>query len=108
MKGTIKDLLKVSGVQGYILASQKSIQVKLPSKHRLAGAKDRIKLLYDNLVQADKRPGNTVELFLDDMVMTIFISGTNMLMVLSTAQVNLALVRMTGKLVIANIAKEMR
>lgn len=108
MKGTIKDLLKVSGVQGYILASRKNIQIKLPSKHRLAGAKDRIKLLYDDLVHSKKRPGNTIELFLDDMVMTIFVSGMTMLMVLSSAQVNLALVRMTGKLVIANIAKEMR
>lgn len=108
MKGTIKDLLKVSGVQGYIVANQKNIQVKLPSMHRLAGSRDRIKLLYDDLVQAKARPGNTIEVFLDDMVMTIFINGTTMLIVLSSAVVNLALVRMTGKLVIANIAKETR
>lgn len=108
MKGTIKDLLKVSGVQGYIIASHKNIQIKLPSMHRLAGAKDRIKLLYDDLMQAKKRPGNTIEVFLDDMVMTIFISGTTMLIVLSSALVNLALVRMTGKLVVANIMKEMQ
>jgi hypothetical protein len=106
MKGTIKDLLKVSGVQGYIIANQKGIQIKLPSMHRLSGAKDRIKILYDDLVGAKKRPGNTVEVFLDDMVMTIFVSGTTMLIVLSNALVNLALVRMTGKLVVANIVKE--
>jgi hypothetical protein len=107
MKGTIKDLIKLSGVQGYIVANQKSIQMKLPSMHRFAGSKDRIKQLYEDLVQTKKRPGNIVEIFLDDMVLTIFINGMIMLVVLSSPRVNLALVRMTGKLVIANIVKEM-
>lgn len=107
MKGTIKDLLKVTGVQGYVIANQKSIQIKLPSKHRFANAKGNIQKLYDSLALSQKRPGNIVEVFLDDMILTIFISGQNMLMILSSPRVNLALVRMTGKLVIANIAKEM-
>lgn len=107
MKGTIKDLLKISGVQGYIIASQKNVQIKLPSAHRFSGAKDRIKLLYDDLIQSQKRPGNTIEIFLDDLTLTVFINGMIMLMVLSSPRTNLALVRMTGKLVIANIAKEL-
>jgi len=107
MKGTIKDLLKVSGVHGYVLATQKNIQIKLPSLHKFANAKDRIKLLYEELAQAKKRPGNIIEVFLDDIVLTIFMNGMTMLMILSSPHVNLALVRMTGKLVIANIVKEM-
>ncbi len=107
MKGTIKDLIKLSGVQGYVVVNQKSVQMKLPSMHRFAGSKERIKRLYDDLVLAKKRPGNIVEIFLDDTVLTIFINGTIMLIVLSSPKVNLALVRMTGKLVIANIVKEM-
>jgi hypothetical protein len=106
MKGTIKDLLKISGVHGYAIARDKNMQIKLPSKHRFAGAKNQIKLLYDGLVQAPKRPGNTMEIFFEDLVLTVFLSGMTMLMVLSSTRVNLALVRMTGKLVIANLAKE--
>lgn len=106
MKGTIKDLLKISGVQGYALATRKNVQIKLPSMHLFANAKDRIKLLYDHLAQERKRPGNIIEIFLEDMVLTIFMSGTTMLMVLSSPKVNPALLRITGKLVIANIVKE--
>lgn len=106
MKGTIKDILKISGVHGYVLARDKTMQIKLPSKHRFAGAKKQIKLLYDDLIQARKRPGNTMEIFFEDLVLTIFTSGMTMLMVLSSTRVNLALVRMTGKLAIANLAKE--
>jgi hypothetical protein len=107
MKGTIKDLLKVSGVHGYVIAGPKGIQIKLPSKHLLAGAKDRFKIIYDNLVQAPKRPGNTVEVIWEDMVLTIFVNGSAALMVISGNNVNMALVRMTGKLVMANIVKEL-
>ncbi|HNY66293.1 MAG TPA: hypothetical protein PKM41_12735 [Deltaproteobacteria bacterium] len=107
MKGTIKDLLKVSGVHGYVIASPKGVQIKLPSKHPLAGTKDRFKALYDELVKSGKRPGNTIEVLWEDMVLTAFISGTASLMVVSAHNVNLALVRMTGKLVMANIIKEL-
>ncbi|HHO76122.1 MAG TPA: hypothetical protein ENN05_06800 [Deltaproteobacteria bacterium] len=108
MKGTIKDLLKVSGVHGYALIQDKSIQIKLPSKHKFSGSKESIKMLYDNLVPVEKRPGNVVEIFLEDMVLTIFVNGTIMLVVISSTRVNLALLRMTGKLVIANMVKERR
>ncbi len=106
MKGTVKDLLKISGVHGYAIVRDRNMQIKLPSKHRFAGAKNQIKILYDDLMQAQKRPGNTIEIYLEDLVLTVFISGITMLMVLSSTRVNLALVRMTGKLVIANLAKE--
>ncbi len=108
MKGTIKDLLKVSGVHGYAIVREKNVQIKLPSKHKFSGAKNNIKMLYDSLVSARNRPGNVVEIFLEDMVLTIFISGLTMMMVMSSTRVNLALLRMTGKLVLANIAKETR
>ncbi|HOO37887.1 MAG TPA: hypothetical protein PLU81_02450 [Deltaproteobacteria bacterium] len=108
MKGTIKDLLKVSGVHGYIIAREKNIQIKLPSRHKFSGAKNNIKSLYDSLVPVKDRPGNVVEIFLEDMVLTIFISGMTMLMVMSSLRVNLALLRMTGKLVLANLVKEKR
>jgi hypothetical protein len=106
MKGTVKDLLKISGVHGYVIARDNALQMKLPSKHRFAGAKRQIKKLYDDLVQSRKRPGNTIEIYFEDLVLTVFLSGVTMLMVLSSTRVNLALVRMTGKLVIANLAKE--
>ena len=108
MKGTIKDLLKVSGVHGYIVAREKNIQIKLPSRHKFSGAKDRIRLLYDTLTNEKSRPGNIVEIHLEDMVLTIFISRTTMLMVMSSLRANLALLRMTGKLVLANMVKEKR
>mgnify|MGYP001176588753 CR=1 FL=1 len=108
MKGTVKDLLKVSGVHGYALVRDKSIQIKLPSKHRFSGAKDSIMRLYQNIVPVQKRPGNIVEIYLEDMVLTMFVSGITMLMVISSTRVNLALLRMTGKLVIANMTKESR
>ena len=108
MKGTIKDLLKVSGVHGYIIAREKNIQIKLPSKHKFSGAKSHISLLYESLVPVKDRPGNVVEIYLEDMVLTIFISGITMLMVMSSMRVNLSLLRMTGKLVLANIVKERR
>ncbi|MFY9399495.1 MAG: hypothetical protein WAR22_14135 [Desulfomonilia bacterium] len=106
MKGTVKDLLKISGVHGYVIARDNTLQMKLPSKHRFAGAKTQLKKLYDDLAQSPKRPGNTIEIYFEDLVLTVFLSGVTMLMVLSSTRVNLALVRMTGKLVIANLAKE--
>ena len=40
-------------------------------------------------------------------MLTIFINGSASLMVVSGVSVNQALVRMTGKLVMANISKEL-
>lgn len=106
MSGTIKDLLNITGVQGYVIASGKNLQVKLPSRLGLSGTKDRIMDLYKELIQEPKRPGNTIEIFMEDSIITIFLGGSSMLMVVSSGNTNTALLRMTGKLVLANIVKE--
>lgn len=106
MKGSIKDLLQIPGVHGYIVAQGKTMQIKLPSKHRFSGAKDRLLLLYRGLVENHQRPGNTVEILLDDMLLTVFLTGSTMLMVISGLQANQALLRMTGKLIISHMDKE--
>ena len=106
MKGSIKDLLQIPGVQGYIIGQEKGMQIKLPSKHKFSGAKDRLMILYKDLMSNNDRPGNTVEILLDDVLLTVFLSGNTMLMVLSNLKVNQALLRMTGKLIIANMGKE--
>ncbi len=106
MKGSIKDLLQIPGVQGYIIVQDKSMQIKLPAKNKFSGAKERLWLLYQDLVGDSNRPGNTVEILLDDVLLTVFLSGTTMLMVVSSLRANQALLRMTGKLIIANMTKE--
>lgn len=82
------------------------MQIKLPGKHKFSGAKDRFMILYKDLISDNDRPGNTVEILLDDVLLTVFLSGSTMLMVLSSLRVNQALLRMTGKLIIANMSKE--
>jgi hypothetical protein len=106
MKGSIKDLLQIPGVHGYITVQGKTMQIKLPSKHTFSGAKDRIWLLYKDLMEHQSRPGNTVEIVLEDLLLTIFITGNTMLIALSSLRANQALLRMTGKLIIANMQKE--
>lgn len=106
MKGSIKDLLQIPGVQGYIITQDKNMQIKLPAKNKFSGAKDRIMLLYKELVGDGKRPGNTIEILLEDTMLTVFLSGSTMLMVVSGLRTNQALLRMTGKLIIANMTKE--
>lgn len=106
MKGTIKDLLQIPGVQGYVIAQGKSIQIKLPAKHKFAAAKEQLMILYNDLLLNEKRPGNTVEILLEDVLLTAFLSGGTMLMVISSLRVNQALLRMTGKLIISNMVKE--
>lgn len=106
MNGTIKDLLNITGVQGYIIVSGKNIQIKVPSRPGLSTIKDRIMDLYRELIEERKRPGNTIEISMEDAIITIFISGSSMLMVVSNRNANMALLRMTGKLVAANIVKE--
>lgn len=95
--------MQIPGVQGYIIAQGKSMQIKLPSKHKFNGAKDRLWLLYRDLMENNHRPGNTVEILLDDMLLTVFLTGNTMLVVLSGLRTNQALLRMTGKLIIANM-----
>ncbi len=82
------------------------MQIKLPAKNKFSGAKERLWLLYQDLVGDNNRPGNTVEILLDDVLLTVFLSGTTMLMVVSSLRANQALLRMTGKLIIANMTKE--
>jgi hypothetical protein len=106
MKGSIKDLLQIPGVQGYIIAQEKSMQIKLPAKNKFSGAKDRMWLLYHDLIGDNSRPGNTVEILLDEVLLTVFLSGETMLVVVSSLRANQALLRMTGKLIIANMTKE--
>jgi hypothetical protein len=106
MKGTIKDLLQIPGVHGYIIVQGKTVQIKLPAKHKFADAKERVMLVYNALSDPGKRPGNTVEVLLDDVLLTAFLAGNTMLMVLSGLRVNQALLRMTGRLIIANMGKE--
>lgn len=52
MKVTIKDLLNITGVQGYMLAGRNNIQIKLPAKFNIISV-NRIKgeLVYLNLVK---------------------------------------------------------
>ncbi len=106
MKGSIKDLLQIPGVQGYAIARGKNIQIKLPSKHRLANSKPQIASLYKLLTESDDRPGNVIEIHFDDMVITSFIAKDTMLVVVMSARTNLAMLRMTGKLVLSNLVKE--
>lgn len=106
MSGAIKDLLNINGVQGYVIASGKNLQVKLPSRLGLSSTKDRLMHVYKALINEPKRPGNTIEIYMEDSVITIFLSGSSMLMVVSNTSANTALLRMTGKLVLANIVKE--
>lgn len=106
MKGTIKDLLQIPGVQGYVIAQGRDMQIKLPAKHKFASAKDRLMVLYRDLLLNDERPGNTVEIILEDILLTAFFSGGTMLMVFSSLRVNQALLRMTGRLIISNMVKE--
>jgi len=106
MKGTIKDLLQIPGVQGYVIAQGKNIQIKLPARHKFSSAKEQLMLLYNDLSQDENRPGNTVEILLEDILLTAFLSRGTMLMVISSLRVNQALLRMTGKLIIANMVKE--
>jgi hypothetical protein len=40
------------------------------------------------------------------VLLTVFVSGDTMLMVVSSLRANQALLRMTGKLIIANMTKE--
>ncbi|HOJ14736.1 MAG TPA: hypothetical protein PLS81_08310 [Deltaproteobacteria bacterium] len=101
MKGSTKDLLQIQGVQGFVLTDGRNVQVKLPSTHPLSGAKERFKRLHQELGRKGARPGNTVEILLDNVLITLFFSGSTMLAVLASPDVNQALLRITGRLIIA-------
>lgn len=105
MKGSIKDLLNIKGVEGYIIATGKNIRIKVPSKHQLQDGKKHIRDLYKEVMKDEERPSNIIEIYLEDALFTIFISESTMMIVLSQKETNPAVLRMTGKLVIAGIAK---
>ena len=105
MKGTIKDLLNIYGVEGYVITTNKTIQIKIPSKYKTQNTKKQFRDLYKNIMEEKERPGNIIEVYLEDVVVTIFINGSTIMMVLSKKGANSAVLRMTGKLVIAGLAK---
>jgi hypothetical protein len=106
MKGTTKDLLQIPGVQGFAVVDGKGVYLKLPSRHPFSHSKDRFMRLYEELSIKGARPGNTAEILLDNMLFTLFFSGPTMLAVLSDPEVNQALLRMTGRVIIANMVKD--
>jgi len=107
MKGsTTKDLMQIPGVQGYAVVDDKSVQIRLPSKHPLASDRERFRRIRRDLAGDGPRLGHTIEIILDDMMMTLFLSGGLMLAVMSSLRVNQALLRMTGRLVLAGMVRE--
>ena len=106
MKGKIKDLLKISGVRGYAIANRRKIQIKIPVEYRSSDLKERIKNLYSDINKNEKKPGDVIEVYMEDLVITIFLNKVLMMMVISDKTTNLNLLRIIGKLVIANIAKD--
>ena len=106
MSASIKDLLKIEGVHGYAVVDAKAAQIKLPSRHPLASAKNFFGNLRRQLLEESDRPGSVIEIYLDDMVLTTFINRNTMLTAVSSRRTNLALVRMTGKLVSAALSRD--
>ena len=106
MKKSIKDLLKIPGVHGFVLTHDNKVQIKLPSKHPFTAGKEQFQRLYSVLNSSQQRPGNVVEVFLEDLTLTMFLNGRMILTVVSSPQVNHAFVRMTGKLLVAQLSKE--
>jgi len=106
MNASIKDLLKIEGVHGYALVDSKGALIKLPSKHRLCDSKAFFTGLRRQLIEESDRPGSVVEIYLEDMILTAFLARSTMLTTVSSRRTNLALLRMTGKLVAANLSKD--
>lgn len=98
--------MQIPGVQGYAVLDDRSVQIKLPSKHPFASAKERFRRLYESLAGQGSRVGHTVEILLEEMLITVFMTGPLMLVVMSGIKVNQALLRMTGRLVIAGMASD--
>jgi hypothetical protein len=106
MKVTIKDLLNITGVQGYILAGRKNIQVKLPSKFNITSIKEHIPKMYKDLMDEKNEPGNIIEIFTLEIAVIVFCSAMPLLIVVTNNAANIPLIRITGKLVHANLIKE--
>jgi hypothetical protein len=56
-------------------------------------------------MKEEERPGNIIEVYLEEAMVTIFINGSTIMMILSKKDTSPAVLRMTGKFVIAGIAK---
>ncbi|OPZ59203.1 MAG: hypothetical protein BWY87_01120 [Deltaproteobacteria bacterium ADurb.Bin510] len=106
MNASIKDLLKIDGVHGYALVDSKGAQIKLPSKHRLCASKAFFTGLRRQLLEESDRPGSVIEIYLEDMILTVFLARSTMLATVSSRRTNLAMLRMTGKLVTASLTKD--
>ena len=106
MKGTIKDLLNIPGVQGYILAGKNNIQVKLPAKFNITSAKEHIPKMYKDILNEKNKPGNIIEIFSLGMAVIVFCSAMPLLIVVTNNTANIPLIRIKGKLVYANLIKE--
>lgn len=106
MKGTIKDLLNIPGVLGYIFAGKKDIQIKLPGKINTAAAKENIAGMFSNLMNEKTKPGNIIEISTPEMAVIIFCSTAPYLMVVTDNPANIPIIRIKGKLAHANLIKE--
>ena len=106
MKATIKDLLNIPGVQGYILAEINNIQIKLPAKFNITNAKEHIQQMYKDILNEKNKPGNIIEIFTLGMAVIVFCSAKSILIVVTNNTSNIPLIRIKGKLVYANLIKE--
>lgn len=106
MKGSIKDILGIPGVHGYILAAKDNIQVKLPSRFELKDSKNRIGKLFNDIIQGKDFAGNLIEIYAYDMSIVIFCSSEPILAIIASNTAPLSLIRITGKLVYAGITGE--
>ncbi len=105
MEGTIKELLRIPGVRGYAIVTAKKMRIKFPVEYKSRDLKDRFKQLYDDVMDGDKRPGDIVEVCMEDMDITMFINKDLMFLVLSNKITNNTLLRMMGRLISARTVK---
>jgi hypothetical protein len=108
MKGSIKEVLNIPGVQGYIVAGRNGVQVKLPSKFSIPDARERFTRLLNDLADDRNRPNSLIEIFTGSMAVVIFCSASPVLIVVTSNIANLPLIRIRGKLAHLNMVKEAR
>jgi hypothetical protein len=106
MKRTIKDLLNIPGVVCYILAEIDNIQIKLQAKFNITSAKEHISKMYRDLLNEKNKPGNIIEIFTLGIAVMAFCSAAPLLKEVTNNTANIPLMRIKGKLVYANLLKE--
>jgi hypothetical protein len=106
MKGAIKDLLNIPGVQGYILAEMNNIQIKLPAKFNTLSAKEHISKMHKDILNQKNKPCNIIEIFTSGMAVIVFCSATPILIVVTDNTAGIPIIRIKGKLVHADLVKE--